>query len=96
MERQHTTNLKTLPSCITKVTIRSCILYRRLQQLDPPLILQWLLSTQADEYFKFAVWFVRTYLTSVVIQSGYTTGLSLLCSQAGKIGLLGISPRLLA
>ena len=46
-------HLKTLPLRITKVTIRSFTLYRRLHQLNLPLILQCFLSTQANEYSKF-------------------------------------------
>ena len=72
MERQHMTYLrkplKTLPSWITKVTIRSCTLYH-FQQFNPPLILQWLLSARANEYLKFVPHFACTYLASVVIST---------------------------
>ena len=72
MERQHTTNLwkplKTLPSRITEVTIKSCThyMYRHLRQLDPLLILQWILS--ANEYLKFCI----PTLLQWLFQPGYS------------------------
>lgn len=56
--------LKTLTLRITENSIRGCTLYRRLQQL-----LQWLLSTQPNEYLRFAAHLVRTYLSSLVIST---------------------------
>ena len=50
-------------------TIKSYTHYCRLQQLNPPSILQWLLSAQANEYSNFAAGFARTYLALLFIST---------------------------